>query len=258
MPQIFEGSRAKTARALQHFDTLDREIRAFIDSGAYGVVGYLNQQTGWKEINFEIHKPPPIEWGLIVGEIAHNLRSALDHIVFALSGGKNGTQFPIFLSSDRYFERDRHGKIMLETMLRGVDSAYRTIIDNAQPFHRPRPLVRDDPLARLSWLNNADKHRLIHGRFTIFSRFGDLDVEILDDTATSVETDIVIRPMSVLEDQTPLYRIRSLPNPAAEVKVKSQVPLRIGFGKGAPRVETSHIARIIEYVRDVISRLEAV
>lgn len=249
-----DGCKAKTARAAQHLETLDAEIKSFINSGAYGVVGYLNEQTGWKEIDFEIHREPPVEWGLFVGDFAHNTRSALDQLVYQLSGGKNGTQFPILLSADDYFEADRCGRTRRGSMLRGVSPENRAIIDSYQPFHRTRQQMPNDPLARLNWLNNADKHRLIHSSFTMFSRFLDLDVEFLDSSASTYEFEVLPDPRTVLKHGTKLYKIRVGPDPAAKVNVESKLPLRIGFGKGAPRVETSDLARVLDHVRDIIMR----
>ncbi|HEY5295650.1 MAG TPA: hypothetical protein VIJ70_09290, partial [Gaiellaceae bacterium] len=119
------GCRDKLDRAWEHRKSLDEAIKAHIDGGAYGVVGYLNKKTGRKQIDFEIHKPNPPIWGVIVGDIAHNLRGVLDHLVYQLSGKSHDTGFPIFSNPDHYLVPDECGRIRRETMLNGVLSKYR-------------------------------------------------------------------------------------------------------------------------------------
>ncbi|MBV9452672.1 MAG: hypothetical protein JOZ19_00910 [Rubrobacter sp.] len=72
----------KVDRAKVRLSTLDKEVRSFLDSGAHEIQPKFDGQTGEVVIYVEPHEKPPIlEWSAIIGDIVHNLRSALDHLV---------------------------------------------------------------------------------------------------------------------------------------------------------------------------------
>ena len=104
--------------------------------------------------------------GLLVGDIVHNMRSALDHLVFELAllhtGGKvarpDRTQFTIRDCNDR-FER------AAAQDLAEVAPQHRDLIEKFQPYHTMDADVAVGlyfhPLAMLRDLSNSDKHRIL-------------------------------------------------------------------------------------------------
>ena len=81
---------------------------------------------------FRIEKPrvPNREWGVLVGEVVHNLRSALGQAVYAASDSPSrDTEFPVCRDPDDWDRRSAK-------LLKGVPDSAVSIIRNAQPFRQ--------------------------------------------------------------------------------------------------------------------------
>jgi hypothetical protein len=155
MSHPLDGVRAKIERAKEHIEQLDLNILRF-ERKAYtlraepdinsGLLNYFVVDMGLGD--------PPVPLRLLAGEIAYQLRSALDHIIYILAkdARENKREFPIFEELDKY-ESDAPSKI------KGVSPRAETIIKDAQPFHASSP--HEHPLWMLHKINNTDKHRVI-------------------------------------------------------------------------------------------------
>jgi phage terminase large subunit GpA-like protein len=113
-----------------------------------------------------IDREPDESWADDMAEIAYQARSALDVLIPQLvvdSGNtaQRGTQFPIFSDQAAYVTPGRNGKSKRDTMLKGVASRYRKVIEDAQPYQRGRGAYRD-PLAILQTISNRDKHNDVY------------------------------------------------------------------------------------------------
>src|SRR5262249_8578453 len=104
---------------------------------------HLDANTCRKSAIFRIIKEPPVvRWGVMVGEVFHNLRSALDHTITDLTiaeGGQPlaGTEFPIFEDEAKYSELAKDGTPTRRSGLykiRGVSDQAKAIIYGLQPF----------------------------------------------------------------------------------------------------------------------------
>lgn len=160
MTHPLDGARAKVRRAGEHLKELNAEVQNFVKAHPYvyelkndpdtGLPVYLVHAVGPDE------QPPP-QIGIIVGDIAHNLRSALDHVVCQLSllqgGSCGGTQFPI-CDTKTAFSIDVDKKKRL-----GAAIAYRAAFSRVQPYNRRKSGIL---LACLRDLSNADKHRVVN------------------------------------------------------------------------------------------------
>src|SRR3954466_592306 len=101
---------AKLRRAEQLFAELDLLARAFIE-GARPYRAAVEVDPKTDEIVYrltdDVLQPPSTEWGPLIGDIAHNQMSALDHLVCLLSvlNGSNPdcttTEFPVFEADGR-------------------------------------------------------------------------------------------------------------------------------------------------------------
>jgi hypothetical protein len=94
---------------------------------------------------------------LTVGDCLHNLRAALDYIVWDLAGtkGTRSHQFPIVEDSTEFWKQAiKRGR------LADVDPAAQTDIEKLQPYHG-RNGARNHPLWLLNELVNADKHHAL-------------------------------------------------------------------------------------------------
>jgi hypothetical protein len=146
-------------RADEHLAALDRERRAFRDQKNGRVVGEFESDTSTYVFRFDGQLPDP-RIGLIVGEFAHNLRTALDHLAWQLvllRGGSptRSTEFPIEKRRKWYERRLKRGA------LRGMSADDRAAIEQVQPYQAGE-CAADTYLALLAWLNNVDKHRFLH------------------------------------------------------------------------------------------------
>lgn len=115
---------------------------------------------------------PADPFALLIGDIAQNLRSGLDHIAFQLASNftkplpdkiAEDSQFPIIGDKNRKAEMG-WGPIMFDSQshrLAGVDPRATAIIKGAQPYVRGKDF-ESDPLWRLNQLSNIDKHRVLH------------------------------------------------------------------------------------------------
>lgn len=164
----FQGCFAKVERAREHIDALQEEIAAFVADHPYDVVVEFDSETGEQIARVATVKEPPLRWSIIFGELGHNLRSALDHLVYQLAiiagsnPAKTKTSFPIYTSCRAYWTPRKSQPSPRDVALEGVSDNARALIDSAQPYHGGDS-AQSHPLATLAWLTNIDKHRLVHG-----------------------------------------------------------------------------------------------
>jgi hypothetical protein len=258
MPHPLDGPRLKVRRAKSEIDRLRGVEEIFRAEADYQVVrAELNPKTGQYRYRARIvHQPPLDEWGVWIGEIAHNLRSALDILVYELARLNNApadvrdTQFPIFryrftktvagrsiVGFEGHRTSRRSPKGTGRHMISRLSDVHQARIERLQPYRRKgvntalgRPLVgRWNLLYRLAELNNADKHRLLQvvgaksGAGPMVSGWG-------EDT----ENDFAFAHPKIIEDGTLI--VEAKPN----MHVDSKILLLIAFAEGCEAVQ--HIA----------------
>lgn len=162
------SAEAKIARGREHIEAVDVAITAFLDAMPYSLDRRLKSEGRVHEYVMTQYTEPPEYIGLLVGDAVHNLRSALDHIVFSLAvegakaAGQKLTkkeartlQYPICDSPGDFRERVSKGCLL------HVDPFAQEIIELYQPYHlQPRNPERSVP-GCLRDLDNTDKHRTI-------------------------------------------------------------------------------------------------
>lgn len=156
-----EGPRLKLARAHRHLCKLNEAVRAFIDRKPYGYTGEFYSEHNLYVLRATVREEPCAEWGVLLGEFAHNLRSALDQAVWQLIehwGNKpleRKAGFPIAYQSD-WFKRNA------PTMLNGAGPGDIAVIEKLQPcYRRNEDDARRHALYVLNELWDTDKHRLL-------------------------------------------------------------------------------------------------
>lgn len=102
----------------------------------------------------------PLRFSVLIGEIAHHLRSSLDHLIWqlVLANGAKGTgrtEFPIF----REPPKDAEGERPFGKKIAGVRADAVKAIRQMQPYNNPEPHL--DPLWLVHELDRIDKHRLL-------------------------------------------------------------------------------------------------
>ena len=160
----FASCRNKYHRAQTHFKSLERCIKTIPRANIQQLVAEFDARTGDKVVLFQGRPHQPrASAGLIIGDIVHNYRCALDHLASGLVEANGGTPtrdiaFPILRDKSSY---NRH----FDKMTKGMSLEAKTIIDSEQPWKARNPR-RGETLKLLSELDNIDKHRHIHVTLT--------------------------------------------------------------------------------------------
>ncbi len=148
-----EGIRAKVERARATLADLETGIGRHRETEARRLeIAARN----WGPLAVDIDEPDTLyEYAVAVGEVAYNLRSGLDHLVWqlVLANGETPdtrTEFPIFQNESGY--RESAGR-----KLRGLTDGQLQTVEGLQPFRD------DDSIGPHLWMLHAicniDKHR---------------------------------------------------------------------------------------------------
>lgn len=209
--------------------------------------------------------PVPLDFGLLIGECLHNLRSGLDNLAYSLAVAytkplpedfAESSEFPIFGDRDkqgnvgvgaaRFNETTQRGDPTRGSGLykiRGWPRGAQAIVEGLQPYHRGNAFEQD-PLWVLHELDRVNKHRLLH------SCVAASEATTVDFGKSNVAT-ITARVPGVLgaiqslggpiEADTPIFRLVRLdPQPRDRSKpmnMEIQPALHIAFASGTPVVE---------------------
>jgi hypothetical protein len=158
----------KVDRAHKHLSDFQLEVnRFFRPPYPYEIIPEDDAQKGERSYYLRVHKEIPPEFSAFIGDIAQNLRSALDHLAWHLvqscsilpKAKERDIYFPIFEDA-REYEEEKMRKI------KGMTDAATQAIDDLMPYGR---LDKNNPMAgignlALYWLNAInlqDKHRLL-------------------------------------------------------------------------------------------------
>jgi hypothetical protein len=151
-----DDPRTKLWWAEQRIDPFIGELHRFEKQHREGIVIGKTFVPESSEYVFKIDEAPeiPPHFGLVTGDVLHNLRSALDHLAWQLVAhgaephprNLRQIQFPIYDSVEAY--RDN-----LDKRLPGVGVVQRTFIESRQPYAR-----ESGWLGLLGNFSNEDKH----------------------------------------------------------------------------------------------------
>ena len=151
--QRVEKIRLKTERADKHIRDLESEIIIWKKNG-YCIDRQTDPDTGDILYKFRIKTPIDPMWGTLVGDAAHNLRTALDHLIYQLIDIKGGTvtnrtAFPIAKSPQAY-ESEFAAKVD------GIDPKAINLIHRFHTYHGG-----NEDFWRIHEIDRIDKHRLL-------------------------------------------------------------------------------------------------
>lgn len=163
-PHPLSGCQLKLDRAYEHVEALNREIGAFLRRKPYEPLDKFDREADEYIVWMRVRDTPPVRWSIIIGEMVHNLRSALDHLAWQLVKANEGnptrdTGFPIF-TQDPFAENANERTLeRWEAMTAGMLPDDVAIIQEAQPYKRGDKMNR---FFILNSLSNRDKHREMH------------------------------------------------------------------------------------------------
>ena len=228
------GIRAKLGRAKEHLTTLRTEFDIWAQQQADTIGFYIERDGPWYTIITKPLNQPPIRFSIIAGDIIHNLRSALDHLVWQLvlrDGQKPSrtNEFPIYESEELFSKEVKFRKKPERSVLNGItiDGDAWTIIEKAQPYNSP---PHTSPIGVIGQLSNVDKHRTIYMQVPFVGK--DIRRAIgWSSEAVLLEERIGDKALS-FEKPTEVIRYRFADHPDPNVHVKGSLPLVPTFGQG--------------------------
>lgn len=146
-----DGSLLKIGRARRHIGEFETELAKYLDSRPFRVEW---ADAGRSAYSVTIAREPPIELGLIAGDVVHCLRSALDLLAWQLvwrTGAEpsRDTAFPIS-TSEESLERD------IERRLRGARPEATRAVRETKPYRGGNAV-----LWALHHLDIEDKHHIV-------------------------------------------------------------------------------------------------
>lgn len=152
----------KLHRAGSHLADLESQLTKWAHSGHHEVFDEPDTGRGsdWRRVRVVTDDVPLDPFSVVIGDILHNLRSTLDHLVYSLSEKHTGSPLPDKLAKDSEFPifRCPDGKA-INRRIRGMHPDAQARIRDLQPYQRPNFAL--DPLWILQELSNVDKHRLL-------------------------------------------------------------------------------------------------
>ena len=165
-PNIFEILSVKIEQANKHIEELERATSVFHDATPPPYEIYFEDSPKKLERTYRIrvHKKIPLEISALIGDVLHNLRSALDHLAWHLVTSRSiepkatpsHIYFPIFETAQKY-----HANKMRK--IQGMTKEAIQIIDAIEPYYKSDDgqIGQGTPLWCLHTLNIQDKHKLL-------------------------------------------------------------------------------------------------
>lgn len=169
MGNAIDGIESKLARADAHFKTLQMALKPILNAKPDLIPGKFDPSSGHHFFHAKRDSRSGDWLSPVIGDYVHNLRSALDYIVWAMtdpairaSKKANKVEFPIF-PDKASFDRWAPPKIG------GIPPKAQAAIECLQPFNGPDcrsayGIVHhtERPLWHLLELDNWDKHRALN------------------------------------------------------------------------------------------------
>lgn len=230
------GVRAKLWRAEEHRRSLIAEWNLWCNQPANLRVCYIRRDGPWYVVTIQPLPQPDIRFSIIAGDIIHNLRCALDHLVYqlVLRDGHKPTrrnEFPIYESEEGFRNEVKSRKRNPEAgVLFGItiDGDAWAIIEKAQPYlSSPQKSL----LAVIGHLSNMDKHR------TLCSQISFVGYEAIKH-AVGWSHEAILREQRVgagvlsSEKETEIVRFRFADYPDPKVRMIDKFQIDPTFGEG--------------------------
>ncbi|HEY7187393.1 MAG TPA: hypothetical protein VH436_12640 [Vicinamibacterales bacterium] len=139
------------------------EIGSWIEKSPYTCVRQTNSDgTRHSSVVRVTHQPDFRQWSLMTGDAFHNLRSGLDHLIYAVAIHEiDSTALPGLLKTFAFPICDTaHDFKSKFWRIAPLSDPVRTLIESLQPYNRPHPTF-PPLLAVLRDFDDIDKHRLL-------------------------------------------------------------------------------------------------
>ena len=258
------GVRAKLWRAKEHHRTLITEWNLWCKQQANLRVCYIRRDGPWYVVMVQPLPQPDIRFSIIAGDIIHNLRCALDHLVWQLvlrdgHEPSRHNKFPIYESGDSFLNTVKFQKRNPEFgALYGiaVDGDAWTIIEKAQPYLCVP--VQTSLAAAIGHLSNMDKHRTLYSQITFIGFEAVRQAVAWSHEAILLEQRVGAGVL-LLEKETEVVRFRFADHPDPKVHMKGNFPIDPTFGegeiKGGRQVGMGYFGNLINWVTEIMDEV---
>jgi hypothetical protein len=265
-PVAFDGVWAKMKWAHQNLQDLER--RAFeISRGNHQFVETKEDADAGQRVHYLLRDPiVPIGFMLLTGTVLQSLRSALDHLAYALCvagpGGRSEAEknmlqihFPTTKGDAQAYKAMEARRVVISLSNPGVEKA----LDAIQPYKGGAGTL----LSYLGTLNNIDKHRLLL-TVTIQTPLRDMrpNAETFDPQAASLmrQGDRAIRAVGIFGMGPPIgvplkagdVVFRERLNSKTDEKVNFAFPIAINEPEVLP---IQSVVELLYDMKDLISRI---
>jgi hypothetical protein len=226
--------------------SIERQINAWSDKRPYRMVRQHNSDfTRWSEVLKVTKKPDFERWSLIAGECFHNLRSALDHLVYAVAVHEIDSavlptvvkKFAFPITDDSADFKSKFWRIA------PLSAAVRTEIEALQPYNRPHNIL-PPLLGVLRDFDDIDKHRLLQMAIAqvVDGKYQRFNTPIKPQQSWAVDLN-----REELVDGAEIAAV-TIPNPAPNMDYKFSVRLAVTLPH-APGPHNNHRSEVVSLFR---------
>jgi hypothetical protein len=155
----------KLSSAEEHFKLVDAEISAWMKGCTYSFAFRHNADFTRHAVVLSRTDPEPdlLRWTLILGDCINNLRSSLDHLIYAVAKHETRNDPTCDIEKLAFIIVDKPELFMNKDNRKRLEGLSQEVIDavrSCQPFIRRHPVL-PPALAILRNFSNDDKHRLL-------------------------------------------------------------------------------------------------
>jgi len=248
--------RAKLEWARKHLDTLETSIQSYVDSDTCKIGIQFDTEMGCYVARLRDVKTAPPEWSLMIGDIVHNTRSALDALTYSLAVknlGRDPTKDEVkdlqFVIVDDVAAWNRQ----CDRRLRCLSTTAQQAVESFQPYHRTDASVRH-ALSVLRDLSNIDKHR--HVIITVVSASSSsifLSGEMVDDgTMIAGYVGPLIEGAVVAKWNFAMGPLEVPVQYHSEVNANAKMTIEVQFGRTMATPAGGHVGAFLDWLLDWI------
>ncbi len=256
----------KLIRAADLYNFINEQSAAYIkDQLKYDATPQRIGNDEWDILAWLEAEDPNPTFGVWAGELIHDVRSALDQLVYALVSENDNdpgehTQFPIY-DSETLWNRDieERDPTRSPSPIRGITDEEFTFIKAAQPYHLAHKKRTGHPLMQLLRMSNVDKHRTLHAAAIRTSAPTRIVYE--PPGYIAIAKRILTKPGTLVEAGAEIGRVKrriiAVPPPGTQVQVRIQGITELVFmeeGK-TPIAGVNDLGLIVQAARDIVRGL---
>ena len=266
-PLDLTGALVKLDRAAEHIRFLVGEVDAFQKDNPLTTFAEFEANRDFL-VKVRVPQTPDLQWGVVLGDAVHNLRSALDHAAWELVQRNVRAGFKPVLTEKQerliqYPISDDRARFKTAPVMRFLTTRQIALLRRYQPYRRPWPEAT--PLSELAWLDNIDKHRIVHSTHTALGAWEPVRFRIRANPSAgeSVSVEPLVGANDRLVDGGAIARLsfempcaaRATTGADPHIEVEGEFASEIGFGEGRP-IPSSHLDKLHELIFNIIRLLK--